>query len=410
MYNFTLTYSNNSVNNSGKYNISYLGKTIYENVSFPFTISFEEYSPIYNIEVTRLNCGTVKEYTLINVATTQFIIPDTSRTTKLYVPPTTLPYTSTTQATTTSTTTIGNLSISVVVKSCIKVNGIIFSRIRVSFGGNNSSKIELQIKDSITNEIVRDFDNVEPNSFFELDIKEGSYVFTARDSINHAVTATYTSPVLSCPNPSFEVQYIPNTCGKTDAKIRVFNISNATVFRYCYNQNFVCSNNFDTPDYTLKPNETEFTLSTNSGVATNYVGGEFITVRAFNQKEDSFTDVTVSVTQCTVNTNSSQVKIIVTQLDSESGNTFDIRASLLKSGKRYSAPVDVNISGYYTITYFESNSTQIVNYQTVIPKDNTDSTFTISKNPNDIVSFICINDYFPKTYDNLTFINNNPCS
>ena len=410
MYNFTLTYSENSVNNSGKYNISYLGKTLYENVSFPFTISFKDYSPIYNIEVTRLNCGSIKEYTLVNVATTKFIIPETPRTTKSYSPPTTLPYTSTTQATTTSTTTIGNLSMSIVVNSCYKSNNIIFSQIRVSFSGNNSGKIELQIKDSITNEIVRDYSNVEPSSFFDLQIREGSYIFTARDSTNHAITTTYTSGVLSCPTPSFDVEYIPNTCGKTDAKIRVYNIKNSTVFRYCYNEFFICSNNFDNPDYVLKSNETEFILPTNSGVATDYVGGEFITVRGFNQNEDTFYDVLVDVTQCIPDNTTTQVKVIVTQLDNDAGYTFDIRASLLKSGKRFSAPTDVNISGYYTITYFESGSTQIVNYQTSIPKDNTDSLFTISKNPNDNVSFVCINDYYPKAYDNLTFINNNPCS
>lgn len=407
MYKFLLDFTNESVNKSGKYSITYNDKILHQNVEFPFELLFKEYLPFYQIEVKRLECGTTKKYNLINTYSTTFTTTILDKTTKQYVPPTTITTSSTTTTTTTTTTTLGGINIQVDVDECYQSNQVVFNNIQIKFSGNNSGKYQLQIKNFTTNEIVRSFnDPVIESNIFKTTLRNGVYTFTAVDRNNQNIQYILTKEI-ACPTPSFLVEYIPNDCNKNNARLKVSNIKNTTSIRYCFGTSFTCSNNINQPDLNVTSQLSEGYISLNWGISPDYVSGQFITIRGFNQTENIFYDVVVQATPCIPSTDVEYVKILTTINDLS--DNFNIKVSLVNGAKRFITPVDINISGYYSFESFVSDSMKQFPYNITVLSGSSESILNLSKSPQDYIHYVCIDTYSPIQNNNTVFLNTSPC-
>lgn len=407
MYKFPLDFTNESVNKSGKYSITYNDTVLYQSVEFPFELIFKEYLPFYQIEVKRLECGTVKKYNLINTYSTTFTTTILDKTTKQYVPPTTITTSSTTSTTTTTTTTLGGINIQVDVDECYQSNQVVFNNIQIKFSGNNSGKYQLQIKNFTTNEIVRSFDDpVIESNIFKTTLRTGVYTFTVVDRNNQNIQYILTKEI-TCPTPSFSVEYIPNDCNKNNARLKVSNIKNTTSIRYCFGTSFTCSNNINQPDLSVTSQLSEGHISLNWGTSSDYVSGQFITIRGFNQTENIFYDVVVQATPCIPSIDVEYVKIL-TAINDLSDN-FNIKVSLVNGAKRFTTPVDINISGYYSFESFVSDSMKQFPYNITVLSGSSESILNLSKSPQDYIHYVCIDTYNPIQNNNTVFLNTSPC-
>ena len=407
MYKFLLDFSNTSVNKNGKYSISHMDKILYDDIEFPFEITFNDYLPLYQISITKKDCGTIKKYNLVNSYSTTFTTSLLPRTTKPYTPPTTSTTSSTTETTTTSTTTLGSLTLDVIVNSCYTTNNILFSNLTLNFSGNNSGKYKLQIKNFTTNEIVYSFnDPIIQTNTHKIGIRSGVYTFTAVDSVNNNIQYILTKEV-NCPLPSLDVEYIPNICGKQDAKLKITNIKNATAIRYCFGNSFSCSNNINNPDLLVTPQITEGFINLNWGATIDYISGQFITIRAFNQTESSFVDFVIEASKCVPSTQQEYVVMITNTKDN--GNDFNLKVSLVRNGVKFKTPVDLNISGYYSLETFLSDSMLQYPYSLSITSGSSEVSVNFVKNISDTLSYMCINTYNPTVVGDFIFTNSSPC-
>jgi hypothetical protein len=416
-YQYTIDFIPESLNKNNFYNIFFEDKIIAENIQFPYIILFEKWQPEYVIVVENISyCGSKKIYTLTGQSTTTFPVGIKSSTTVLYIPPTTTSTTSTTLTTSTTTLPLKTLKIvDVMVQDCFQSKDNVSIRVLIKFGGNYSGKLRLRITDvtvsgNISNNIlIRDFNNdIIDTPTYEYILKKGTYQFEAYDVENNLISTYAQNIIIKCPEPQFEIEYIPNTCGLLDAKIRIFNIKNANIFRYCYDSTFSCNNNIDTPDAVLKNGQSELTIITNSGVNPDYVSSGFMTVRGFNNTVDVFKDVKATVTPCIVPPINNKLTVLTNFINrKDNSNTSEIVIILMKEGRKINAPTDIMVRGYYTILY---NGTYVNKNYFAILKMNTNQTIIYVPTENyEALTDSCITKLDSILSSDYTLINGSPC-
>lgn len=402
MYKFTLTYNENSVNNSGLYNILYDKKLIHKEVEFPYNILFKEYKSFYQVEVIRVSCGTKKVYNLNNISTTTFNIPNSPKVPVIYVPPTTTQYVSTTEAPITTTIQPTTLNLVYSIDDCYVSNGVKFVNVSYIIDGYHHNAVKLEVR-TLDGTLYHTSDKLRGT----LILRRGAYLFVVKDTQTNQVIQSITTPILNCPMPNFVVSYIPNTLGINDAKLDIKNIVNTSRFRYCSGSTFICDNSFDSPDYFVKVGETSVIIDTNNGVDGNYVSGEFITVRGFGLVEDEYLDYTVSVTPAVPLGNDKDIKVVTLAYDL--GERLEIKTYLVKNGKKYIAPTDVTSTYNYSV-YDTSNNPSVPQTGSItILKSTSETVEYVSKQVDSSVVYFCVENVYPQEFNTIKFINNNPC-
>jgi hypothetical protein len=290
-------------------------------------------------------------------------------------------------------------------------NGVLVNTV-LTFTGNYSGKLLLQITDAISGNIIRRFDGgVITTNTVKYNLLVSNYTFTVKDVDDETVTHSRENIYIYCPTPHFDIEYIPNNCGKNDAKLRIYNIVTTNKFRWCNGISFICDNLFDKPDAQVDEVTSEVYISLNTGVGVDYINGSYITVRGFNHSESNFIDIPVEIKPCVPNPASND--IYVTALfkggkPTNGKNTCNVLIYLLQDGKKINAPTDISISGYFTVF----NETTYVNepFNMIVQQGDiqTNETFTLLTD-----SFIfesCLTEINPKHFGQLNFINNSGCN
>jgi hypothetical protein len=415
LYNYVLNFDVNSLNTDKFYNIYFEENKIGENVTFPHTITFSKWQTTYDIIVENTSCGSRKNYTLLGRSTTTFPVPIYPTTNPVWIRPTTTVRPPETTQPPQSTTTKVPKTISIdtlnVVNCMDSSNGVLVNTV-LTFKGNYSGKLLLQITDVISGNIVRRFDGgVITTNMVKYNLLVGNYKFEIKDFEDEAVKDSKENMYIYCPTPYFDVEYIPNNCGKSDAKIRIYNIVTSNKFRWCAGSTFVYGNLFDKPDAQVDEVTNEVTINLNTGVGADYINGDYITVRGFNHSESNFIDVAVEMKPCVPNPASND--IYVTALfkggkPTNGKNTCNVLIYLLQDGKKINAPTDISIGGYFTVF----NETTYVNepFNMIVQQGDiqTNETFTLLTE-----SFIfesCLTEINPKHFGTLNFINNSGCN
>ena len=414
LYNYLLNFDVNSLNTDKFYNIYFEENKIGENVTFPYIITFSKWQSSYEIIVENSSCGSRKSYTLSGRSTTTFpvqIFPTTNPvwirpTTTLRPPETTQPLPSTTSKAP-KTIHIDTLNF----KSCkASSNGVLVNTV-LTFTGNYSGKLLLQITDVISGNVVRRFDGgIITTSTVKYNLLVGNYKFEIKDAEDNNVTDVKENIYVHCPTPFFEIEYIPNKCGKTDAKLRIYNIVTSNKFRWCNGIIFICDNIFDKPDAEVDDVTTEVFINLSTSVGAEYVNGEFITVRGFNHSESDYIDINVEIKPCVPNSVSSD--IYVTALFKggkpiDGKNTCNVLLYLLQDGKKINAPTDISVAGYFTVFNDSTYVNEPFNMMIQQGDIQTNESFTLQTE-----SFIfesCITEINPKHFGKLNFINNSGC-
>lgn len=415
-FEYTLNFETNSLNKTKHYNIYYDENIVANNISFPYTISFNKWQNYYNIVVENVECGSRKKYILNGQTTTiNYTTQPFPTTNPIFVRPTTttrLPETTSIITTTTVKPKFVKIS-SIIVNSCSESTNGIISNITLNFIGNYSNKLYLSIRNSITDEVIRRLDGgiITTNSI-TLNIPIGTYLFEIRDvEDEYFVTDFIPEVLINCPKPSFKIEYIPNNCGENNSKIRIFDIKSANKFRYCVEQSFVCDNNFDKPDAIVSLPTNEVYIETHSGQPIDYTHGQFITVRGFGFNEFDFTDVTVEITPC-IKPATNDIIYFTTSYKNvkvdQNGNNVRITINLIQNGKKVVAPIDISVTGYYTIS---SNGSYIQQkFDTIVLQNTSSINIYKTLDTNSEIFDACIENIDPSEYKGIYFQNNSPCS
>lgn len=415
LFEYTIDFGQSSLNKNKYYNIYFENKAIATKVLLPYKISFNKWQSSYDIIIENDYCGSKKKInilgqtTTINFTTQPFPIINpvfTVPTTTVRLPQTTL---------TTSTTTALPKTIiinSISVTNCTNVNNLTVVNTLIKFDGNYSKEILLQITNIDTNIIFRKFDGgIITTSELSINLPIGFYKFEIKDARDESVPTYSINSKLRCPTPSFNIEYIPNSCGKQDAKLRIYNIKNADRFRYCVGETFNCDVLFDKPDGKLILPSTEVLIELNFGTSVDYTNGDSFTVRGFNLVETDFADIVTAITACTKSANVDiiYVKGSYTNVNLTIYETPTvISINLIKNGKKIIAPTNISISGYYTLLLNGSYYQQ--KYDTMIMKDfdvvYTETLIYAGTSIHDV----CISSIEPASYLGTYFENLSPCS
>lgn len=417
-FDYTINFVQGSLNTDKYFNIYYDNKIIAKKVTLPYTISFNKWKSVYNIVIENDTCGSKKNIELLGQSTTtNFTTQPFPTTNPIFVAPiTTIRPPETTL--TTSTTTIRPKSIRIDalnVLKCQNVFDIILASTLIKFGGNYSGKLLIQITNFDTNFVFRKFDGgiVDKNEF-SINLPVGNYTFEIKDALDESIHFMIADIIIDCPKPTFDVQYIPNTCGKNDSKIRIYNIKNADRFRYCFGDLFYCNNNFETPDGIVVNGSNEIIIELNSGKSIDYTHDDFIVIRGFNFVETDYTDVKIELLPCVKPISTDIIYVTSSYKDikiDENGLNVKITISLLQNGRKYNAPTDISVSGYYTTLV--NGSFILQPFDTIILNGtNSTSLYKSASNGTEIFEIYdtCISNIEPNIYLGQSFQNNSPCT
>jgi len=413
IYKFNLKHTNNSNSKLSHYDIYYDGKVYIENITFPTSISFYEYKAQYEIEVVNRACGSKMKYSLNNTITSTTLNPTIPSTTTVYLPPTT---TSTSSTTSTSTTTVLIKTIkidSIDIIDCNENDEGVIVKFKINVSGNYSGKFKLKIvnmNDPSKPTIVRDFGSeIFSSKYVEYALLSGKYTFTVMDNSNQSVTYTSVQYLINCPSPSFKVEYIPNSCKDETkpTKLRIYDMKNVSKFRYCFNteQEFICSDDLDNPDATVKNGETELTIVTNSGMLATYVNGIYVIVRGYNE-QNIYTDVIVEAIPCVDAGNKNLLTLTSSHTIKVDGKS-NIVIYLIADGKKVNAPFDITVRGNYYVA--NSSASTIRDFYTIIESGSNLSRITYNMAIDEEIIDTCITSYNPMESETYTITNSSEC-
>jgi hypothetical protein len=414
VFDYIINFAQGSLNTDKYFNIYHDDKILAKKVTLPHKISFDKWRSEYNIVVENDNCGSRKNIRLNGQSTTINFTTQLFPTTNpiLVIPITTVRPNNTTLTTSTTTKLPKSVHIDTInVTKCETIDNIIIGNTILKFAGNYSGKLLIQIKNFDTNFIVRKFDGgiVEKNEF-EINLPIGQYQFKIKDATDESIEYILTTS-LNCPIPTFDVEYIPNTCGQIDSKIRIYNIRNANKFRYCFGETFFCNNMIDNPDGVLEENSTEVIINLNAGKLLEYTHGEYIVIRGFNNIETDFNDVKIELTPCVKSDINDTIYVTCSYKNlrvDEKGSNVRISINLLQNGKKINAPTDISVNGYY-ITSINGAYVQ-QKFNTVIFKNNNVSIINKVLDSYSEIYDSCIENIEPTNYLGIRLQNNSPCT
>ena len=415
LYNYLLNFDTGSLNTDKLYNIYFEDNIVAHNIGFPYTISFPKWQSSYDIIIENTSCGSRKPYNLVGTSTTTFPIPIYPTTNPIFVRPTTTIRPVETTQLPPSTTSQLPKSIFIdtlnVIKCIDSTDGILVSTV-LTFTGNYSGKLLLQITDVSNGNIIRSFNGgIIATKTITYNLLRGNYKFDIQDANNSNLTHSRPNVYIYCPPPSFNVEYIPNDCDKINAKLRIYNIIGANKFRWCSGHSFICDNAFDTPDGINDGTNNEIIIELNTGYDITYIDGAFITVRGFNHIVSDYIDVTVPIKPCVPNTVSNNVYVTALFKDMPArigGNPrVNVTIYLIQDGKKIIAPTDISITGYFTVY---KNSTYVSEtFYAIIPSGKLQTSFSSDIITDLPISESCITEINPIQFGLYNFINNSGC-
>lgn len=415
IYNYLLNFEVGSLNTDKTYNIYYDGGILAERVSFPYTLSFFKWQETYDIIVENTICGSRKSYTLIGTSTTTFPVATYPTTNPVWLRPTTTVRPAETTQPVPSTTSKSPKSIfidTLNVKSCVESSdGVLVSTV-ITFTGNYSGKLFLQITDVNSGIIVRRFDGgIITTKTIKYNLHIGNYKFEIKDAEDETVTAIRPNIYIYCPPQSFKVEYIANTCGKNDAKLRIYDIVGANKFRWCAGSTFICDNLFSKPDAIVDDITTEVFIELYTGQIATYTNGSYISVRGFNHSEIDYKDVAIEVKPCIPNTTLGDVYVTALFRSIKprtGGNTVNVSIYLVQDGKKIISPTNISVSGQFTV--FINDTFVNTPFDMTINEGALQSNATFDIATDSIIFESCITELNPTKFGIYTFINNGGCN
>ena len=416
LYNYLLNFDIGSLNKDKLYNIYFEDNIIAKNIGFPYTISFSKWQSGYDIIIENTSCGSRKLYNLIGTSTTTFPVPIYPTTNPIFVRPTTTirPVETTQPPPSTTSKLPASIFIDTLdVITCIDTTDGILVSTKLTFTGNYSGKLLLQITDVSNGNIVRAFDGgIITAKTITYNLLRGNYKFEIKDANDSNVTHTRPNIYIYCPAPSFNVEYIPNDCNNINAKLRIFNIIGANKFRWCTGHSFICDNLFEKPDAIIdNSTQNEVIIELKTGYDIAYIDGAYITVRGFNHIVSDFVDVTVDVKPCIQNTTMSNVYVtgFFKNMPARPGGNprVNVTLNLIQDGKKLISPTDISITGYFTV-YKDFTYVQEIFYATILAGklQTSFSSDIITDLP---ISESCITEINPTKFGLYNFINNSGC-